>query len=72
MRNNTLKRQAAAKGISVRRLITGAIRQEGSIFRAAISLGVTPNSLQYWLRRNGYEVRRTPTLVKVEKVAVND
>jgi hypothetical protein len=49
---------------TVRQLITVAIRKEGSIFRAALSLGVTPNSIQYWLRRNGYEVKRTPTLVK--------
>lgn len=58
-RSNVLSEKAIAQGTTVAELVTNAIAQHGSILRAAIALGVAPNSIQNWMKNNGYTVETT-------------
>jgi hypothetical protein len=37
-------------------LIPRVIREEGSIYKAAVRLDVSPNTLQHWLKKEGFHV----------------
>ncbi len=43
-----------------------AIEKTGSIRKAAPLLGVTYNSVQWFLARQGYEIVKTATIKKIE------
>lgn len=49
-------------------LIPRMITEEGSIHKAAIRLGVYPNAIQYWMKKNGYRLvtQQVATLEKEE------
>lgn len=47
--------------------VKDALEKGGSIRAAAKHLGVSPNSLQWWLARNGYRVRIT-RIAQLEQV----
>ena len=63
-----LARLAAEKGVTVDALVSGAIEESETIGQAAAKLGVTPNSVQWWIVSNRYQlqvlVRRELRLVK--------
>jgi len=57
---------AASLGESLDELIPRVITEEGSIFKAAQRLGVYPNTIQNWIKRNNYRLttRQVATLEK--------
>lgn len=47
--------------------VTTAIEQGGSIRAAAKILGKSYTALQWWLARNGYEIRYKAEVVRIER-----
>ena len=47
--------------------VRAAVEQTGSIKKAAQLLGKSGNSLQWWLARNGYQVKKVATLVPLKR-----
>lgn len=62
----SLRKIAEEQETSIAELVRATVEREGSIFRAALALGLTPNSLQNWMSRNGYRLRQTVTVVQVD------
>jgi hypothetical protein len=46
------------EGKPLEEIIPAAIEKYGTIHWAAVSLNVSPNSLKYWLKKNGYVVEQ--------------
>jgi hypothetical protein len=61
-----LKAISEELGEPLESLIPRVISEEGSILQTAVRLGVAPNTIQNWLKNNGYriETRQVATLVK--------
>lgn len=59
-----LKTAAQQAGMPLDEFLPKTIEETGSIFQAAIKLGVTPNSIHYWMKKNGYTLVSRPTLEK--------
>lgn len=66
-RSNRLIDKARQIGEPLESLIPRLIEEEGSIYRAALALGVTPNSIQYWLRKNNLAVETRQAAQVVER-----
>lgn len=69
VRNGKLSKIAKERGTTLDELIPQAVEEHGSIFRAALSLNVTPTAIQNWMRNNGWkaqELKRT-RLVRVDE-----
>lgn len=58
-----LKEMAALRGMSLEELIVEAVGREGSIYAAANSLGVSPNTIQYHKNKLGLDTTRKTALV---------
>jgi len=56
-RTKILDKIAEERGIALEVLVPQTVQQEGSIFKAAVKLGVSPNSIQYWMKKNGYTLK---------------
>lgn len=57
-----LKQLAAARGVSVRQLIAEALRETGSVSAAARHLGVSHNSVRFWMQQHGKVIRKRAIL----------
>ena len=66
-RPNRLREIADGKGVTVEQMIGGAIEETGTIFRAALEIGVTPSAINNWMHANGYGVKTTSKLVRLER-----
>jgi hypothetical protein len=55
---NRLAEIANQRGEQIHEMIPRAIEETGSIFQAAVSLGVSPISVPNRLKRNGYTVEQ--------------
>jgi hypothetical protein len=64
-KGRVLEKLAQERNVTVATLISQTIQEQGSIFRAAIALGVAPNSIQSWMKRHGYQLKTT---AKIELV----
>lgn len=53
-RSNRLYEIAVEMGINREEVIPQAIRQHGTVYKAAIALGVYPRTVYYWLETNGW------------------
>jgi transposase-like protein len=49
---------ADKQDVSVATLIDSAVREHGTVRKAARSLGVSPASIYGWMSRHGYKVER--------------
>jgi hypothetical protein len=65
-----LKEIAEEYGQPLDVLIPRVISEEGSIIRAAMKLGVNTNTLQNWIRANGYSLK-TRQVASLEKAPAN-
>ena len=65
-KSNTLQALADAAGKPLEIFVPEIIREAGSVFQAAMIHGVAPNTINYWLQRNKYEIVRT---IDVRRVA---
>lgn len=65
-RKGKLKELEVRYGEPLDRLIPRIVAEQGSILQAAHQLGVVPNALHVWLKKNGYEVttRQVATVQK--------
>jgi hypothetical protein len=67
-----LERIAQEHNEPLHTLLPRIVAEEGSLHRAATRLGVYPNSIQYWINKNGYKLvvdeapRQVARLVKIE------
>lgn len=66
-----MKAIAAEHGTPLKALIPRVIEEEGSVFGAALKLGVTPNTIQYWLKANKLTVK-TRQIAEVVPTEDND
>ena len=55
-RSNRLKEIAAKLGETPETLVPRTVREEGSIYGAAVKLGVSRNTIGYWLKKMGIKV----------------
>lgn len=64
----TLEHVATALGENLAELLPRVVEEEGSIHKAAVRLGVWPNSIRNWMSNNGYQLksRRIARLEKTE------
>ena len=63
--SGSLQKIADERGMAIEQMIGEAITEHSSIFRASLALGVTPNTLQVWMAKNGYRIETTVRLVPV-------
>lgn len=64
-----IEEAAAAAGETAETYVPRKIEEVGSVQNAAIHVfKVVPNTLNYWLERNGFDVVHTVHVVKREKV----
>jgi transcriptional regulator with GAF, ATPase, and Fis domain len=67
-REHKLSKLAEQRDITVRELIVTAIEEaEGNVPVAARSLDVTPNALNYHLRKRGLRIKKTITVELVSE-----
>lgn len=62
--SNKLQQAAEEHKEPLEMLIPRMIEQCGSVMSAADALNVRPNAIWYWMKRNGYQLQSTVTLVK--------
>lgn len=64
----TLRSLADKQDVSVATLIDSAVREHGTVRKAARSLGVSPTSIYQWLSRHKYrvEVERAARIVRAQ------
>lgn len=60
----TLRQLADERGVSVGVMLDLAIREHGTVDKAAAALGVQANTAYQWIHRNRYEVQQYGRLVK--------
>jgi hypothetical protein len=61
-RPNKLKDIADELGEPLETLIPRIVQEEGAVHRAAVRLGVAPNSINNWLKKHGYRPVTTMTV----------
>ena len=71
-RPNRLKEIALQQGEDVGTLVVRTVREEGSVYGAAVKLGVARNTIHYWLKKVNFvvETRRVTTLEERHPEAV--
>lgn len=62
-----IERAAAAAGETAETYIPRIIEEEGTVHKAAIRIGVYPNTINFWLRRNNMRLV-TERVAHVERV----
>lgn len=66
-KGNRLKTIERERGEPLEALIPRLIKEEGTVFGAAVALGVHPNTISYWLRKNNLTVETRQTAQVVER-----
>lgn len=61
-----LEEAARAAGEPVETFIPRIVEEEGTVFNAAVRLGVYPNTIKNWMKRNNYQLVLKRTVEKVE------
>lgn len=61
-KGRVLEKLAKERNVTIANLISQTVAEQGSIFRAAVTLGVAPNSIQSWMKRHGYQLKTTSTI----------
>jgi len=55
-RPNRLKEIAIERGVTIETLIPRTVSEEGSVYGAAVKLGVSRNTVSYWLKKMNIKV----------------
>lgn len=69
-RPNRLKEKAAEQGKTPEDFVRETVLEEGTIYGAAVKLGVSRNTIAYWLKKMGLKVETSRVTVLQEKQAV--
>lgn len=52
---NALEKKAEEQGVTVDQLVTSVMKQEQTPFKAAIVIGVYPNTIYHYLKKSGWQ-----------------
>lgn len=63
----TLRRLADERDTSVRAMLDVAVREHGTVRKAARALGVSPASIYGWMARNHYRVERRVSRTEAQR-----
>ena len=71
-RPNRLKEIATKLGETPETLVPRTVREEGTVYGAAVKLGVSRNTISYWIKKMGMKVEtnRVTTLEEMPKAEV--
>ncbi len=59
VKRGQLLKIAEEMGEPIETLVPRIVREEGSTYKAAVRLGVAPNTIRYWMLKLGYRAEST-------------